>query len=335
MAASAITRLGQANATGDANTLFKIVFGNMIATEFEKTKGLSSLIRGRGFPRGSKSFTLKFMGRAATKYHTPGQSVITDSGYTTAVRLAEREIKLNDKLVSAQLVDEMDELKNDFDARQQLAEETARALRDADDQLVFRAIVAAAYRNDNNPTDQTLYTGEPTTGKTTDGAITTTITGTPATDGATMEAVIKEAKQLFDSLSIPVTGRVLALRPEYFINLFSTASLPLLNRDWGGNGAMATGELPMALGFKIIVSENIPTTDLSADAALQTELNRNFTNTMGAFFHTDAAVRAAAIDVKTDVDVMPEYGHATLIQSKMAAAYGGYKRSCAIWWKKA
>ncbi len=84
-------------------------------------------------------------------YHVAGQNILEQSAgspaastYLTNAAHAKVEVKLNDKLVAATLLDDLAELKNDFPARAELAAEVGRALADRQDRLIAQAIAMAA-----------------------------------------------------------------------------------------------------------------------------------------------------------------------------------------------
>lgn len=333
MAATAVTRLGQANNTGDAAALFKTVMGGLVLHGFERRRQFASAIQGRGFPKGNKGFTIRLHGPGSAKYHTAGQNIIEDGTYLSQMRQAEQTILVNDKLLDSTIIDDVDRLKADYDDQKATAFELARSLADADDEYCFRAIIAASRRN---ITGQSKYTGEPTTGLTTDGAKSTTLSGglTRTQKADALVTTIYEAKEIFDSLNVDPMNRYLALNPLYATLLFNATSKEFMNKDWGGNGSVASGTLPMAAGFKVIVSNSCIASDKSADTAKQTELNVDYANYIGAFWTPEAAVRAAAKEVTFDFGWERVY-QAWLAIAAMVTAYGSARRECAIGWKQA
>lgn len=332
MAATALTRLGQANLTGDTEALFKTVMSGMVLHQFERQRKFAGTIQQRGFPRGNKGFTIRLHGKGSAKYHTLGANIIEDGAYLSAQRGAELTVLANDELLDASLINNLEVLKADYDEKKATAFELGRSLADADDEYSYRALIAASRRN---ITGNDKYTGEPTTGLTTDGAKTTTLSGglTRTQKADALVTTIYEAKELFDSLDVDPMDRYVAINPLYATLLFNATSKEFLNKDWGGNGSVAAGTLPMAAGFKFVVSNSVISSDKSADTAKQTELNINLANYIGVFYTPQAAVRAAVREVKFEHEYKIEYRGDLLVASSVTA-YGSARRECSIGWKQ-
>lgn len=332
MSATALFRLGQVNAAGDTEALFKTVMSGLVLHHFQKGLKFKPKIRSRGFPVGNKGFTVRLHGPGSAKYHTAGQNIVENGAYLSNFKGAELTVLANDKLLDATIVDDVEKLKADFDEQTSAAIELSRSLYDADDKYCLRAILAAAWRNDTAGAggDKSKYTGEPTTGLTTGGnlAAVTLSAGTAVQKADRIVEAIYAAKDVADGLDWPM-DRFLAIDATIVNLLFQATNKEFLNRDWGGNGSVSSGQLMQAAGFTIVPTTNFPKTDLSGDTARQTELNRDFTNQIGVFFTPEAAVRAEAKGFNFD------YGWERLYQAWLAiastvTAYGSLRRECAI-----
>lgn len=329
MAASALNRPGQDNAAGDALANFKMVFSGLIAMHFKRGLKFGERIVRRSFPKGAKSIELKYHDAESAVYHTPGHDIFVDGTYSGNPQKGSREVKLGAKLLKAGLLDEVDWLMEDFDSQMAHADAIREALQRKWDQLAFRAIIAAAVRNGG--ADE--YTNEPDLGASV-GTQTLAVAGTPdSTKAGVLENAIMASAEAMDALDVPDEGRVLALRPFAYNLLFYSTNKNFINRDYGNNGSSAERKIMRAGGFDVVKSSNIPTTDLSAEGSRQTELDRDFSNTVGAIFHRDAAVAAVAKDLTFDMWEEKRFRAKAAYCAEFVAAFGGYRRECAIWLK--
>ena len=148
MVVSTITRPGQTNGTGDANSLFLRIFAGEVLTEFHRQNKFMPLHRTRTLANG-KSATFPVTGTATAKYHSVGESVFgTDnsqsSTYLSNIKVKEREIFVDDPMISGVFVPSIDELKNHWDHRSVFVREIATALSEKADNNIIRTILASA-----------------------------------------------------------------------------------------------------------------------------------------------------------------------------------------------
>jgi hypothetical protein len=321
MAATAVNTLG-----GDS--LFKTVFSGMVLREFEARRVFAPLVMSRQVTRG-KAVDFSLMGTVTPGYHTAGQNILEDGSYLANAAHAKVTVTLNDKLVAATLLDDLADMKNDFPARAELAQEVGRALADRQDRLLAQAIAMAALgrRNGNDGTGSTdVYAGEPAAG----GIINIDDdTSDSATRDNFLDAIFEAGTKL-DAANVPEEDRYIAMHPDYFN--FLARNTDVLNRDWGGAGALADRVVPRVAGFQVVKTTNVPTTDLSAGVAGEkNDLDVNFANidddatagdkVMAMCFHKSAAALATAMDIRTEIDYKPEYqGHLIIGSHVMGAA---------------
>lgn len=254
MVVSTITRPGQTNGTGDANSLFQRIFAGEVLTEFHRQNKFMPLHRVRTIANG-KSATFPVTGTATAKYHLVGESVFgTDSGsanYLSNIKTKEREIFVDDPMISGVFVPSIDELKNHWDNRSIYVQEIATALSEKADNNIVRTILAAAQ---GAPSFNPMTTGEKK------------IVIADATVGANIADFAFQAAELFDTYNIPKEGRYLALRPKQFYAL--AGETDLMDRRWtGGQGDYNKAMLPSVAGFDIVVSTALGTTDETGTSA--------------------------------------------------------------------
>ena len=102
-----VSRLGQINATGDANAMFLKVFSGEVLQVFEEANVMMPLHTVRTISSG-KTAQFPVMGTASAKYHTPGESilgsgldssgsdgVLDEAKYLSKVKHAERTISID------------------------------------------------------------------------------------------------------------------------------------------------------------------------------------------------------------------------------------------------
>ena len=233
------SRLGQINATGDVNAMFLKVFSGEILTTFETTTVMKSLHMIRTISNG-KSAQFPIMGIADAKYHTPGENIL-DSGnnYLSKIKHAERIIHIDDVLMANSFIANIDELKNHYDLRSRYAAELGRALAKRFDIATMKTLFAAAGGTSPIGGDD---------GVSISGATTTTADG--------LVAAMYDVATKLDEQDAPDEGRFAILTPSQYYTLL-TADNVAINRDTGGVGNVATGNIPMIAGIQLIKSNHL------------------------------------------------------------------------------
>ena len=256
MAVTPISRPGQLNAAGSAETLFMELFSGEVLTAFHKQNKLMPFSRTRTIA-GGKSALFPKTGTATARYHTVGASVFnTDDGeasndaYLSTIAGKEMEIFVDDPIVSGVFVPSIDEMKNHWDVRSVYTNEIGTALADIADENICRTLLAAAV-------------ADPQAGNTQYSTMTSAekIISMGATKtGASLKAAIFDVAELFDLHNIPREGRVVLLDPDGYYKL--AAETDLVNKDYtAGNGDYAQAEIYQVAGFKILMTNSMPSSD--------------------------------------------------------------------------
>ena len=139
--------LGQSGGSGDKDALFLKVFANEVLTTFEETNVMKDLHTVRTISSG-KSAQFPTMGKATAKYHTPGDDVFEQYHRLVTLQLIshkERIINIDDVLIAATSIANIDELKNHYDVRSAYSTELGRALAKRFDLATMRTLVAASH----------------------------------------------------------------------------------------------------------------------------------------------------------------------------------------------
>jgi len=244
------SRLGQSMGAGDTDALFLKVFGNEVLAAFEEANVMKELHTIRTISSG-KSAQFPVLGTATAKYHTPGQDVF-DAGnsYTTAIKHRERVINIDDVLIAATSIANIDELKNHYDVRSTYSSELGRALAKRFDLATLRTLAAAAETDADSRANPDAAQGTRIDLGTT--------TGAPAnlSTAANIIQTFRVMAQTLDEKHVPSDGRFAILTPELYYLLTGSDNIAI-NRDFGGSGAVASGSIPQLLGIKIYSSPHI------------------------------------------------------------------------------
>ena len=318
-------RVGQINGTGDANALFLKVFSGEILTTFEESNIMKDLHTVRTISNG-KSAQFPATGVATANYHTAGESLIeADNGYQSDIKKNEITVAIDDVLVASTFLANIDELKTHYDVRSIYAQELGKALAKRFDIAVMKTLVAGARQN-------ATVTGQSKAG--------IQITGATLNTGTGLLNALFEVAEKLDENDIPSEDRFAVLTPAQYYKLISDPSTNIaLNRDFGGEGSVAAGSVPMVAGIKLFKSTHIPTADLSAvttgDGSSNNDVfdknhsgsdngsgyNGNFTATGFLAGHKAALGTVKLLDLATESEYQIER-QGTLFVAKYAMGHG-------------
>jgi len=306
-----LSRPGSEQGGADGNVNFLKVFSGEVLAMFQETNRFLPITMTRTISSG-KSAAFPVIGNATAFWHTPGESVITDQAaagsqgspdpaatdYLSGIKATEKEIFIDDALVSSVLVDDLDRMKSHWDARSEYSSAIGRALSKAADEHILSTIYAAAQASSN-------ITGVTAAGTNVIKADSDTIADN------LVEAAFSAAEAL-DGNDVPSEDRYLAVDPARFYLLAQKTEL--VNRDFGGaNGVYSDGTVLKVAGFTIIETNNMGSGDLTGteDTGARNDphgsgghgYNANWTNVVALAFH-----RSCAGTVKmADLQVLSEF----------------------------
>ena len=322
------SRLGAINAHAtDVYDLFLKVFSGEILTTFEESAVMRELHTIRTISSG-KSAQFPVTGVATAKYHTPGQN-IADSGnsYLSEIKHNEKVINIDNLLVASTFVSNWDELVNHYDVRSVYAQELGKALAKRFDLATMKTIAAAGRASAN-------VTGG------NGGTIITGLSSTPT--AAEIADKLFEAAQKLDENDVPNDGTRFALVSprDYYALLASNETV--IDRDFGGSGNVATGDIPLVAGLRIVKSNHVAdvtkaTGDLDADDG--NALNNPFGDTAGYnndldqdeiyVAHPSAIGTVKLLDLATESEYKIEL-QGTLFVAKYAMGHGVLRPEAAL-----
>lgn len=261
------SRLGQSNLAGDVNALFLKVFSNEVLTTFEEANVMKELHTVRTISSG-KSAQFPTMGKASAKYHTPGADIFeAGSTYASQIKHKERVINIDDVLVAATSIANIDELKNHYDVRSAYSTELGRALAKRFDEATMKTLVAASQVNHADRSNPDAEQGI---------VIDLGSTGMPGNvdTAANLIALFRIIAQKLDERDIPSEDRFAVLAPEQYYLLAGSDS-NAINRDFGGEGSIASGSILKLSGISIKTSNNLLTSGIVSNDVTGDDVNAN------------------------------------------------------------
>lgn len=258
-----IPRAGSVDNGTDKDALFLQVFSGEVLSAFEEANVMRDLHTVRTISEG-KSASFPVTGVAGAAYLTAGEDIYSGTDHLSKIKHSEKVITIDDLLVSSTFIADIDSLRNHFDLRSIYSNELGKALAKRFDLAVMKTLVAGAGA-----------------GTATDQPAGISITGFGAFSAATGEKVVDaivDIAQKLDENDIPDDGdRFAVLPPELYYLLISDASGNIaLNKDYGGVGSIAQGNVPMVAGIKIFKSNHVK--DIAVADASQIQDDDNAKN---------------------------------------------------------
>ena len=281
---SNIHRAGVNNATGDSRALFLKLYAGEVLTAFQSKNIMMPLHRVRTISKGkSAQFPMTGKYRDAG-YHTPGKEIVP-----TTARQGERIVSIDDLLINAQFIPNIDEAMSHFDIRSVYTQEAGFGLSKVADQNILRLAIKAALCETSAMA--ALATGAPmiqdysafadedftknvvigeTAGATSDL--------NDARDPQLLAQAIMDAKRILVNANVPGDPFIVLSNDAYF-DMFKIDgsnplnSLAIFNRDIGGGGSPIAGAVPQILGMPIHVTNHLGSyASAAADAAWTSDL---------------------------------------------------------------
>lgn len=314
--ASLITRIGSAlNVTGNYtadNALFLKVFSGEVMAAFDEAHLMKGMFRERVITSG-KSAQFVYTGKASAKYFFPGDR--TDDNESQPP-INEQTINIDDLLISAVKVYDLDEMKSHYDVRSEFAKQLGQALaREWDQKLARTAILSARATNKIPalPGGSVINAG-----------------ATVATSGNVLASAIFQAAQVLDEKDIPEEGRVVLMRPAQYYSLVK--NLDSINTDWGGQGSYAEGSIIKIAGIPIIKYNRLPNSNVTATAGEQNAYAGNFTDTMAIVTHREAVGTVKLMDMSMEQSGSDYHivNQCTLFVGKYAVGHGILRPECSV-----
>ncbi|WP_018868279.1 MULTISPECIES: phage capsid protein [unclassified Thioalkalivibrio] len=258
------------------------------------------------------------MGRADAYYHTPGEFIAGG-----AIKHAERVITIDDLLISPKFIANIDEAMNHYDVRSTYTSEIGNVLANTFDRHVLQVGVQAA-RSPRTIDEDGQFGGS-------------VIEGVDATDGDSLAEAMFEAAKVMDEKDVPDDegSRVLFVRPEQFYAM--ARSTKILNRDWGGEGSYAGGNVIRVAGIHIVKTNNLPKAVVAPGTRLAGTNDKyagDFSNTVGLIMHASAVGTVKLMDLAMESEYQINR-QGTLMVAKYAVGHGILRPESAVELSKA
>ena len=310
MSNATVSRLGQADVTGDVKALFLKVFAGEVITAFETSTILKPLTRQRTITSG-KSAQFPAIYKASASYHTVGVEIVGQN-----VAHNEIVITIDDLLIADAFLASIDEAMNHYDVRAPYSTELGLALALAYDKNVARNIIRAARGS-------ALFTGD------TGGSVITDADSN--TNALSLAGSIWTAKQTLEEADVPVdtTPVQAALKPAQWYLLAQESTL-VLNRDVGGDGSYSQGKFTMIGGVNVVKSNALPWgVDDSSNTDIPSAYRVNMATVTAAVFTeaSAATVQLMGLGMESEYDIRRQ---GTLMVAKYAVGHGPLLNKCAV-----
>jgi|TARA_R100000482_G_C5121581_1_gene146138 hypothetical protein len=340
-------RVGANNQGSDKTALFLKKFSGEILTTFEQQNIMKPLHTVRTISDG-KSAQFPVTGVATSKYHTPGESLASNSSYLSSIRHGEREISIDQQLVAATFLANIDDLMNHYDVRSVYSSELGKELANRFDTAVIKTFIATARSSAAITGGKTGGSLDVTQNKFTSVSGYSADSASTAITGAALVAALFSAAQKLDENDVPSDGRFCVLPPEQYYKLITGADsnnafslTSPVNTDVGGSGSVSSGSIASIAGIQLYKSTHIPSTDLSSTTSgdggavndvfggAGTGYNGDFSNTIGFVGHSAAVGTVKLLDLATESEYQIER-QGTLFVAKYAMGHGVLRPECAI-----
>ena len=261
-----IHRTGIENAGADARKLFLKLYAGEVLTAFQTKNIMMALHRVRTISKGkSASFPMTGKYRDAA-YHNPGDEIVP-----SASKQGERIVTIDDLLLNAQFIPNIDEAMSHYDVRSIYTQEAGFGLSKVADQNSLRLAVKAALTEnatlaaitmagqdyvafDDEDFTQNVVIGD-------SGSGTSAVIGDTRTHNKIVQGVM-DAKRILDNAAVPGDPFVV-LNVDSYYDLFKVdgstidSSFAIFNRDLGGNGSVGQGSVPTILGMPVYVTQHL------------------------------------------------------------------------------
>jgi len=330
-----VSRLGATNGGSDKRSLFLKQFAGEVLTSFEERNIFMPLHRVRTISNG-KSAQFPVTGTSSAAYHTAGDTI-----YGGSVNASEITVTVDDLLVSSTFVPKIDEAMNHYDVRSIYSAEMGNALSNAADKniasIIYQSATGAGTADQEVQWTNADFAGLSNGSTGAKGKIdiaNTAAEGSTYTAQNIVDGIINSLMQ-FDKHD--VTGeKYCVLSPEAYYTLMGADSTAI-NRDQGGNGSVAGGNVPTVGGVKILMSNHLPTADNGSvplnesgrGATPYTGSDAFDADLKGMVFTKDAAATVKLLDLGVESEYQIER-QGTLMVAKYAMGHNALRNKAAI-----
>lgn len=326
MADNTLSRLGQDRGANSTTALFLKLFGGEVLTAFKRFVVFRDRMMIRQISQGV-SAQFPVLGRSGSaRIHTPGTEIVG-----SVIKAAERVISIEGLLIADATVAQIDELMNHYDVRAEYTNQLGEDLAQDFDKNAARILLktsrinGSSNVNPNEATAASIVKNVDVPGAVSGGSL---VSGKGVeTNGDDLITALFLIAQKMDEQYVPEQDRTAFLRPAQHLLLGRTTTA--INQFYGASGDIATGKVPQIANLNLVKTNNMPSTDESADATVRTPYQADNSNTVAIVAHKSAAGAVIRKDVETEVTWDPRR-QSTLMIGKMACGMGSL-RPRAVW----
>ena len=236
---AAAQRSGQSNASGDVRNLYLKLYAGEVMTAFQTKNIMMNYCRVRSIKKGkSAQFIMTGKYRNA-EYHTPGNEIMPD----VVAKNAERVVSVDDLLIAAQFIPNIDEAMQHFDIRSVYTQESGYALAKAADQNILRMAVKAALTTNKQRASKLVQDYDAFDDEDYTANVTYAANFANSKKAAYFMEGLIEAKRILQSAGAPLDDLVCVMATDQYYSLFKTTTnseditaLTMFNRDVGVGG---------------------------------------------------------------------------------------------------
>lgn len=229
----------------------------------------------------------------------------------------QRTITIDDMLISDVFIPNIDEALSHFEFRSEYSFQCGDALAQTFDRNVAQVALLAARA-------AATITGA--------NGGTAIIDADADTNADSLVGSVFDAVQALDEKDVPQEGRVLFVRPAQYYNLVESTS-KAIHKDYtsGSNGGVDSGVIMRLAGLPIVMSNNIPSTNIiTGPAAYQGD----FTQTVALVAQAGAVGTVKLMDLSVQSEYLIEY-QGTLVVARYAVGHGILRPECSVEIRKA
>ena len=248
-------RSGQTNAANDTRSLFLKLYAGEVMTAFQTKNIMMEYCRTRTISKGkSAQFIMTGKYRDAA-YHTPGAEIAPVAN----AKNSERVVSVDDLLINAQFIPNIDEAMQHYDVRSVYTQEAGYGLSKVADQNILRTAVKAALATNKERAKQLVqdYTAWDDEDFTKNVEYANNLANSKK--NAYMVEGLIEAKRILEMAGAPLEDLVCIMATDQYYRLFMTqqngeaiSDLIAWNRDIGGSGSINNLDLPTIAGIPVV-----------------------------------------------------------------------------------
>jgi hypothetical protein len=235
------------------------------------------------------------IGTAAAEYHVPGAEIVG-----AKIGHEEQVVVIDGLLISHAFISNLDEAMNHYDVRGPYAHNLGQALANKYD----RQCLIQAYNGGGQTT--TITGGKPA------AANIVVALDADDTNGDNLAEHVFTMARMMDQNDVPDSDRYVVFDPLQYYKIVS--STKAVNRDWGGSGSYAEGEVLRIAGINVLKSNHLPpvANDTTADTGIiaGNTYTGDFRKFLAVGFHKSAigTVQLMGLKVESEYDIRRQ-GH--------------------------